>query len=89
MRLIERTVQSDKGPLEKCTHDDTDPYIALFNRRNVPRNDILESGSSTITVRSKRTKSPPPTSKKVPQAKVVDIQKVHVQLTLERQQQKR
>ena len=59
-------------PLEKCTHDDTDPYIALFNQRNVPRNVFVDiTYQHDLTVRSKRTKSPPPTSKKVLSPKVV------------------
>ena len=85
--LAEKAVQSAKDLLEKCRRDNSDPYIALLNQRNTPRDDILGSPSQRLMAR--RTKTPLPTTGKLLQPKVIDPQKIHDQLTLKRSQQKK
>nr|XP_039248383.1 uncharacterized protein K02A2.6-like [Styela clava] len=83
----ERAVQSAKTLLEKCKRDGSDPYIALLNQRNIPRDDVLGSPAQRLLAR--RIKSNLPIAKSLLEPKVVPTTQVHAQLTHKRMQQKK
>ncbi|XP_028418676.1 uncharacterized protein K02A2.6-like [Dendronephthya gigantea] len=85
--LIERAVQTSKRMLDKCKHDGTDPYIALLNLRNTPRDQILGSPAQRLQARRLKSKLPTPSPLLVP--KVIDPLSVNEQLLQKRLQQKR
>lgn len=58
--LAEKTVQTAKNLLKKCSIDKSDVQLALLNWRNTPRNDSL--GSPNQRLFSRITRSPIPTT---------------------------
>ncbi|XP_055839176.1 uncharacterized protein LOC129907130 [Episyrphus balteatus] len=56
--LAERYVQTAKSMLKKCFKDQSDPYIALLNYRNSPRNEVLQSPNQRLMSRLTRTTLP-------------------------------
>ena len=84
---IERTVQTAKGMLGKCKCDRTDPYVALHNLRNIPRDKVF--GSPAQPLRARGLKSELPTACALLIPKVIDPRSVNEQLLQKRLQQKR
>lgn len=56
--LAEAHVKIVKNILKKCLHDGTDPYLAILNFRNTPKNDSLLSPANLLFSRNLRTKLP-------------------------------
>ncbi|XP_071118404.1 uncharacterized protein [Haliotis cracherodii] len=61
--LAEKAVQSAKRILEKSSRDGSDPYLAILNQRNTPRDQVL--GSPAQRLMSRRTKTETPMSSKL------------------------
>ncbi|XP_077971870.1 uncharacterized protein LOC144426076 [Styela clava] len=85
--LAENAVKQSKNLLEKCRRDRSDPYLALLNIQNVPRDKIL--GSSAQRLISRRTKGDIPKSKKLLNPEIRNPKEVHDQLLHKRNQQKK
>nr|XP_039265794.1 uncharacterized protein K02A2.6-like [Styela clava] len=85
--LAENAVKQSKNLLEKCRRDRSDPYLALLNIRNVPRDKIL--GSSAQRLLSRRTKGDIPISKNLLNPEMRNPKEVHDQLLHKRSQQKK
>jgi hypothetical protein len=66
--LAERAVRSAKALMEKCAHDNSDPYLALLSVRNTPRPG-LESSAQRLF--SRHTRTTLPTSESVLKPKIV------------------
>lgn len=82
--LAENAVKSAKNLLEKTKRDNTDPYLALLNVRNTPRDNILGSPSQRLL--SRRTKTHLPTKEDL--SHNAQHQIIHDRLTQLRNQQK-
>ncbi|XP_046558199.1 uncharacterized protein LOC124267324 [Haliotis rubra] len=76
--LAERAVRSAKSLLEKCDMDRTDPYLAILNQRNTPRDPIL--GSSAQRLMARRTKTQLPMSKTLLEPSLKDPQVIRNRL---------
>jgi transposase InsO family protein len=85
--LAEKAVQTAKGMLEKCRRDGSDPYIALLNLRNTPRDAVLKSPAQRLL--SRRTKTPIPTSPRLLEPEPLERGDVYNQLVRKRCNQKR
>ena len=72
--MSERAVQTAKKLLIKAKEDDKDPYLALLDNRNTPRNDIL--GSPVQRLMGRRTKTLLPTSSRLLEPKVIEASTV-------------
>ena len=73
--------------LDKCKCDETDPYIALLNIRNTPRDQVL--GSPAQRLQARRLKSKLPTASQLLAPKVINPLTVNEQLLQKRSQQKK
>ena len=76
--LIERAVQTAKRMLDKCKCDGTDPYIALLNLRNAPRDQVL--GSPAHRLQARKLKSELPTTSRLLVLTVINSLTVNEQL---------
>ena len=76
--LIEKAVQTAKRMLDKCKCDGTDPYIALLNLRNTPRDQVL--GSPAQQLQARRLKSILPTASRLLVPNVINPLTVNEQL---------
>ena len=85
--LVERAVQTAKKMLDKCKCDGTDPYIALLNLRNTPRDQVL--GSPAQRLQARRLKSKLPTASPLLVPKVINPLTVNEQLLQKKLQQKK
>ncbi|UYV83155.1 K02A2.6-like, partial [Cordylochernes scorpioides] len=63
--MVERTVQPLKKLIKRCGEESTDPYLALFNLRNTPHNN-LPSPAQIMKSRKLRSIIPSKTSQFVP-----------------------
>ncbi|KAJ8044099.1 hypothetical protein HOLleu_11471 [Holothuria leucospilota] len=84
--MAERSVQTVKSLLRKALDDNNDPYLALLDFRNTPRDDTL--GSPAQRLFGRRTKTLIPTSRKLLEPKTIQPQQVTQGLTKRRQKQK-
>ena len=67
--MAEKTVDIAKKMLIKCHESNTDPYLALLNIRNTPRDDVTGSPVQRLFARRTRTKLPVADAKLVPEVK--------------------
>jgi transposase InsO family protein len=83
--LVERAVETAKGILNKAKSSNTDPYIALLNYRNTPRDCVLGSPAQRLMSRQLRGLLPIATKKLEP---AHDNRQIARQLCKKRVQQK-
>ena len=84
--MVERAVQEVKRILGKAKEDGSDPYLAMLNARNTPRDNIV--GSPAQRLHSRRLKTVLPKSRKLLKPQVVDNTKVQQRLEQYKKQQK-
>ena len=84
--LVERVVQTAKRMLDKCKSDGTDPYVALLNLRNTPRDQVL--GSPAQRLQARRLRSKLPTITQLLNPRLINPQEVNRRLMSNRLQQK-
>lgn len=73
--MAERSVHTVKSLLQKALDNDNDPYLALLDFCNTPRDDTL--GSPTQRLFGRRTMSLISTSRKLLEPKTIQPQQVH------------
>jgi hypothetical protein len=67
--LVEKAVGIAKNMLMKCKASDSDPYLALLNIRNTPRDDTAGSPAQRLFSRRTSTRLPTARQKLIPEAK--------------------
>ena len=84
--MAEKVVSIAKNMLQKCHKTGNDPYLALLNIRNTPRNEMIGSPAQRLFGRRTRTALPTPAAHL--DANLKDAQRVKEGLSHERQRVK-
>ena len=84
--LAENAVKQAKHIFEKSKRDGTDPYLALLNVRNIPRDSTL--GSAAQRLMSRRLNSPLPINPNLLKPEIIPGKQVQNRLCALRNQQK-
>ena len=84
--MAEKSVGTAKGILKKAKEDRKDPYLAILEFRNTPRNKNL--GSPVQRLMGCRTNTLIPSNKKLLQPQVINPSKVQSELQTEKNKQK-
>ena len=76
--MAKRAVQTVKNLLKKARNYGRDPYLALLEYRNTPRDEVL--GSPVQRMMSRLTKSLLPISEEMLKPNILDPEKIQLQL---------